>query len=628
MAMIDKLPSLLALAMSCGPLAAQAEELPYRNPALPVEQRVADLLGRMTLDEKLGQMVMGGRDWVTPAQVGSLRLGALLSGGDSPPPSPNTPEGWAAMLKDYQAAALGTRLGIPLLYGIDAVHGFGALPGATLFPHQVALAAAGDEDLMRRIGAATARELAAVGLYWNFAPLVAVVDDIRWGRAYESLGENTDQVTRLALAYATGYHSGLVALGPGLPRPLLTAKHFLGDGGVTYGSSHFLIKDSWSLLDRGDTRGEESALLARFLPPYQAQVEAGVGAVMVSYSQWQGTPMHGHARLIQGVLRQQLGFRGLVVSDWEAVELLPAPDFGQQLAMAVNAGVDILMEPARSAEVIGLLRGLVNRNQIPSHRIDEAVANILRVKFSMGLFEHPGPVAGADGQIGSPQHRALAREAVRKSQVLLKNQDALPLRRGQHLRVAGSHADDLGLQSGGWTLEWSGFQGNNARLPGGTSILAGLRQVGGASTRIDYSANGDFTGPPADLALVLVGEPPYAEWLGDRDAQGLRLSPQDQALIAKMRPLARKLVLVLVTGRPLILDQALAASDALVVAWLPGSEGAGVADTLFGEAPFTGRLPYAWPRDAQGLMPASTPPAERQPSLLYDYGYGLSIGKS
>ncbi len=625
---IDKHPTWLALARGCGSLTAQATELPYRNPGLPVEQRVADLLGRMTLDEKLGQLVMGGRDWVTPAQVGALHLGTMLSGGDSPPPDPNNLDGWSAMIQGYQAAALGTRLGIPLLYGLDAVHGFGALPGATVFPHQVALAAAGDEDLVRRIGAATARELAAVGLYWNFAPLVAVVNDIRWGRAYESLGENTDLVTRLALAYTTGYQVGLADLGAGLPRPLLTAKHFLGDGGVADGSSHFQLKGVWSRLDRGDTRGEETALLARFLPPFQAQIEAGVGAVMVSYSRWNGTLMHGHGDLLQGLLRQQLGFRGLVVSDWEALGHLPAQGFDQQVAMAVNAGVDVLMEPARSAEVIGILRTLAASNQISAHRINEAVAHVLRVKFAMGLFEHPGPVAAAGELIGSPQHRALAREAVRKSQVLLKNQDALPLRRGQHIRVAGAHADDLGLQSGGWTLTWSGFQGDNTRLPGGTSLLAGLRQVGGATTRIDYSASGDFTGPPADVALVLVGEPPYAEWLGDRDAQGLRLSPQDQALIARMRPLARKLVLVLVSGRPLILDQALAASDALVAAWLPGSEGAGVADTLFGDAPFTGKLPYAWPRDANSLLPASASPAERQPSLLYEFGYGLSSTKS
>jgi len=617
------LPS-LTLALSYLPMAAQANDLPYRDPRLPVEERVADLLGRMSLEDKLGQMVMGGRDWVAPAQVKEWRLGSLLSGGDSPPPTPNTLEGWTSMIQGYQAAALGTPLGIPLLYGIDAVHGFGALPGATLFPHQVGLAAADDPDLMRRIGQATARELAAVGIYWNFAPMVAVVDDIRWGRAYEALGANTERVSRLAAAYTLGFRQGLAAVGPGLPRPLATAKHYLGDGGVLYGSSHFQIKDAWSRLDRGDTRGEETSLLARHLPPYQAQIAAGVEAVMVSYSSWNGVRMHGHADLLQGVLRRQLGFTGLVVSDWEALQFLPATGFDQQVAMAVNAGVDVLMEPARSAEVLGILHGLASRGQISPARIDEAVGRVLRVKFAMGLFEHPGPVAAARQLVGNADHRALAREAVRKSQVLLKNQEALPLRRGQRILVAGTHADDLGLQSGGWTLVWSGIQGDNSRLPGATTLLAGLRQVGGDATPIEYAPTGDFTGPQADAAIVLVGEPPYSEWLGDRDAEGLRLTAKDQALIARLKPLARKLILVLVTGRPLILDQAWAASDAIVVAWLPGSEGAGVADTLFGESPFSGRLPYAWPRDSSGLGPDAVMPAETGPGLLFPEGYRLS----
>ncbi len=561
------LPS-LTLALSYLPMAGQANDLPYRDPRLPVEERVADLLGRMSLADKLGQMVMGGRDWVTPDQVTEWRLGSLLSGGDSPPATPNTLGGWASMVQGYQAAALSTPLGIPLLYGIDAVHGFGALPGATLFPHQVGLAAADDPDLMRRIGQATARELAAVGIYWNFAPMVAVVDDIRWGRAYEALGANTERVSRLAAAYTLGFRQGLEALDPGLPRPLATAKHYLGDGGVQYGSSHFQIKGAWSRLDRGDTRGEETNLLARHLPPFQAQVAAGVEAVMVSYSSWNGVRMHGHADLLQGVLRRQLGFTGLVVSDWEALQFLPATGFDQQVALAVNAGVDVLMEPARTAEVLGILHDLASRGQISPARIDEAVGRVLRIKFAMGLFEHPGPVAAASKLVGNNDHRALAREAVRKSQVLLKNQEALPLRRGQRLLVAGTHADDLGLQSGGWTLVWSGFQGDNSRLPGATTLLAGLRQVGGDATPIEYSPTGDFSGPQADAAIILVGEPPYSEWLGDRDADGLRLTVEDQALIARLRPQARKLILVLVTGRPLILDQAWAASDAIVVAWL------------------------------------------------------------
>lgn len=622
--MIDKLLPSLTLALSYLPLAAQAHDLPYRDPRLPVEERVADLLGRMSLADKLGQLIMGGRDWVTPAQVAALRLGSLLSGGDSPPPTPNSLEGWAAMIQDYQVAALSTPLGIPLLYGIDAVHGFGALPGATLFPHQVGLAAADDPDLMRRIGQATAQELAAVGIYWNFAPMVAVVDDIRWGRAFEALGANTARVSRLAAAYSGGFQQGLEALGPGLPRPQATAKHYLGDGGVIYGSSHFQIRGAWSRLDRGDTRGEETSLLARHLPPFQAQIATGVGAVMVSYSSWNGVRMHGHTDLLQGVLRRQLGFSGLVVSDWEALQFLPTTGFDQQVAMAVNAGVDVLMEPARTAEVLGILHTLARSGQIAPARIDEAVARVLRVKFTMGLFEHPGPVAAASKRVGHAAHRALAREAVRKSQVLLKNQGALPLRRGQRLLVAGTHADDLGLQSGGWTLVWSGFQGDNRRLPGATSLLAGLRQVGGDATPIDYSPTGDFTGPQAEAAVVFVGEQPYSEWLGDRDADGLRLMAEDQALIARVKPQARKLILVLVTGRPLILDQALAASDAIVAAWLPGGEGAGVADTLFGEAPFSGQLPYAWPRDASGLGPNPVLSAETGPGRLFPEGFRLS----
>ena len=622
--MIVRLLPSLTLALSYLPMTAQANDLPYRDPRLLVEERVADLLGRMSLADKLGQMVMGGRDWVTPDQVKEWRLGSLLSGGDSPPPKPNTLEGWTSLVQGYQAAALSTPLGIPLLYGIDAVHGFGALPGATIFPHQVGLAAADDPDLMRRIGQATARELAAVGIYWNFAPMVAVVDDIRWGRAYEALGANTERVSRLAAAYTDGFRQGLAALGPGLPRPLATAKHYLGDGGVQYGSSHFQIKDAWSRLDRGDTRGEETSLLARHLPPFQAQVAAGVGAVMVSYSSWNGVRMHGHADLLQGVLRRQLGFTGLVVSDWEALQFLPATGFDQQVAMAVNAGVDVLMEPARTAEVIGILHGLASSRQISPARIDEAVARVLRVKFAMGLFEHPGPVAAASKLVGNAAHRALAREAVRNSQVLLKNQGALPLRRGQRLLVAGTHADDLGRQSGGWTLVWSGFQGDNGQLPGATTLLAGLRQVGGDATPIEYSPTGDFAGPQADAAVVVVGEQPYSEWLGDRDAEGLRLTAEDQALIARLRPQARKLILVLVTGRPLILDQAWAASDAIVVAWLPGSEGAGVADTLFGDAAFSGRLPYAWPRDTSGLGPNPVMSAETRASLLFPEGYRLS----
>lgn len=626
-----RLPKLLAVLclLACSP-AVLADVLPYQNPALPVAKRVEDLLARMSLDEKLGQMLMGGRDWVRPDQVRQLNMGTLLSGGGSVP-SPNTVDGWAKMMKGYQDAAHATRLGIPVLYGIDSVHGFQLLPAATIFPQQVGLGAASDEDLMRRIGQITAREMSAAGVYWNFAPVVAVVDDIRWGRAYEALGEDTGLTSRLATAYTKGFQSGLEVFGPGVPRPIVTAKHYLGDGGVAYQSAKMPTPTGQApIMDRGDTRGDEAALLARFLPPYKAQIDAGARSVMPSFSSWNGVKMHANGNLLTNVLRKQLGFTGLVVTDWEALQYLPAKGFGEQLALATNAGVDVFMEPSKTAEVLRLMRQNVEQNKVSEARINEAVANILRVKFEMGLFEHDGPIAEAKPLVGSPEHRAVAREAVRKSLVLLKNKGALPLKRGQHIIVAGRHANDLGLQSGGWTLEWQGFAGNNSRLPGGTTIVEGIKQIAGASAKVDYREDGDFgksvasSGAPADVALVFVGEPPYSEWLGDRTAEGLMLSVADQRLIAKLRPLARKLVLVLVSGRPLILGEALAQSDGVVAAWLPGSEGAGVADVLFGDAPFVGKLPYGWPRDAAGFQPASAPAEARKASLLFEAGYGLS----
>lgn len=433
------------------PMLAIGAELPYRDPSLPVEQRVADLLSRMTLDEKLGQMLMGGRDWVGPDQVRKLNMGTLLSGGGSVP-RPNTVAGWVAMMKGYQDAARSTRLGIPVLYGIDSTHGFAHLPGATVFPQLVGLAAAADEALLQRAGEVTAREMGAVGLYWNFAPMVSVVDDIRWGRSYEAFGENPELVSRLGAAFTKGFQGGLKSYGPNAVRPIATAKHYIGDGGVAYGSSNFRMAGGIARLDRGDTRGDDATLLARYLPPYKAQVDNGVGSVMASFSSWNGVKMHAHGRLLNDVLRKQLGFKGLVVSDWEAVQLLPG-NFDKQVADSANAGIDVFMEPQKTAEVLTALRKNVEAKVIPQQRIDEAVSNILRVKFEMGLFENTGPVEGAQALIGSPAHRQVARELVRKSVVLLKNEAVLPLKRNQRIIVAGEHADDLGLQSGGWTLE-------------------------------------------------------------------------------------------------------------------------------------------------------------------------------
>jgi len=618
---------LLLLGFLSASLIAYAAEPPYRDARLPVEERVRDLLSRMTLDEKIGQMLMGGRHCVAAEMVREQNMGSLLSGGGSVP-RPNSVPGWVAMMKEFQDAARDTRLGMPVLYGVDATHGFTLMPGTTVFPQQVGLGAARDPDLMRRIGEVTAREMAAVGVYWNFAPMVSVVDDIRWGRAYEALGEDTESVSTLAAAYTQGFQGGLASFGPTAPHPIVTAKHYVGDGGVLFGTASFTMSGGTALIDRGDTRGDSVHLMARHLPPYKAQIDAGARSVMASFNRWNGVQMHANHELLSDVLRKQLGFTGLVVSDWEGVQRLNGK-FSQQIADAANAGIDVFMEPCRTTEVLATLRKNVEQRQVSPARIDQAVSNILRVKFEMGLFEHDGPVEAAQALLGSPAHRDVAREAVRKSLVLLKNDGVLPLQRSSRILVAGRHADDLGLQSGGWTLEWQGFSNNNARLPGATTILAGVRQVAGEQSRVEFSRAGEFSTriasakSPADVALVVVGESAYAEWLGDRSADELRLSKSDQRLIADMRPLARKLVLVLVTGRPLVLGDALQQSDAVVVAWLPGSEGAGVADVLYGDAPFVGKLPYGWPRDAAGVKPATTAVAERRAGLLFEAGFGL-----
>ena len=612
--------------LSASPI-VHAAEPPYRDARLPVETRVTDLLERMTLDEKIGQMLMGGRHCVAPEMVREQNMGSLLSGGGSVP-SPNSVPGWVAMMADYQDAARDTRLGIPVLYGVDATHGFTLMPGTTVFPQQVGLGAARDPDLMRRIGEVTAREMAAVGVYWNFAPMVSVVDDIRWGRAYEALGDNTEWVSNLAAAYTRGVQSGLESFGMAAPHPIVTAKHYVGDGGVLFGTASFTLSGGTALIDRGDARGDSATLMARHLPPYKAQIEAGTRTVMASFNRWNGVQMHANSELLTDVLRKQLSFTGLVVSDWEGVQRLEG-EFDQQIADATNAGIDVFMEPCRTTEVLAELRKNVEQQRVSLVRIDQAVSNILRVKFEMGLFEYNGPIEAAQASLGSPAHRSVAREAVRKSLVLLKNDGVLPLQRTSQILVAGTHADDLGLQSGGWTLDWQGFSNNNARLPGATTILTGVRQVAGEQSRIEFSRSGDFSPrvasakSPADVALVVIGESTYAEWLGDRSAEELRLSKSDQRLIAHVRPLARKMVLILVTGRPLVLGDALQQSDAVVVAWLPGSEGAGVADVLFGDAPFIGKLPYGWPRDAAGVKAATAPAAERRAGLLFEAGFGL-----
>lgn len=608
---------LAVVGATAGPGAAAATLPFYLVSTNAVEARVADLLSRMTLEEKLGQMTLIERGSVTPAEAGRWGLGGVLSGGGGYPPGDNTVAGWAAMVRAYQQAALATRLGIPLLYGVDAVHGHANLAGAVVFPHNVGLGAADDPALVEAIGRATARELLATGILWNYAPVLAVPRDVRWGRTYEGYGEDPALVTRLASAALRGLQGGDLAAPTSV---LATPKHYVGDGATAFATSPFA--GAW--LDRGDARIDEATLRAVHLAPYVEAVAQGARSIMVSFSSWDGVPMHAHAYLIRDVLRGELGFDGFVVSDWGGVDAV-APRYEDAVALAVNAGIDLHMVPYDAPRFLAALRRAVERGDVPLARIDEAVAAILRVKFELGLFERPFGDPALQGAVGSAEHRALAREAVARSLVLLKNEGgALPLRRdaAQTVLVAGPGADSVGMQAGGWTIEW---QGAMASLTPGTTILDGLTAGFGPGADLRFDARGRFDDGPAraDLGVVVVGERPYAEWFGDTAT--LRLPVEDEDLVWRMRPRVDTLVVVLLTGRPLVIDETWALADALVVAWLPGTEGDGVTDVLFGDRDFEGRLPYTWPRtvaqlpfdfDALTLDGCSAP--------MYPRGYGLT----
>jgi beta-glucosidase len=609
------LVALLALA----PAVAQDAPAVYLDPERGVEERVADLLARMTLEEKVGQMTLVERGSIGPADVGRYAIGGVLSGGGGYPPGDNTVAGWTAMVRGYQEAALATRLGIPLLYGVDAVHGHANLVGAVVFPHNVGLGAADDPDLVEAISRVTAREMLATGIHWNYAPVLAVPRDIRWGRTYEGYGEDPELVTRLALAALRGLQGDDLAAADTV---LGTPKHFVGDGGTAFGTSPL----QGALLDRGDTQVDEATLRRVHLAPYVDAVAGGARSVMVSFSSWQGVPMHAHAYLLRDVLRGELGFDGFVVSDWAGVDDV-APDYDEAVALSIAAGVDMNMVPYDHRRFIAAtLRG-VERGDLTLERIDEAVANILRVKFELGLFERPFGDEALQASVGSDAHRALARDAVARTLVVLKNDGAaLPLRAdaAQTVLVVGSAADSIGMQSGGWTIEW---QGSPVSLTPGTTILEGLRAGFAPTAQLHYDARGRFEGANAaperaELGIAVVGERPYAEWFGD-DAT-LELSLADAIAVERLRARVDTLVVVLVSGRPLVIEFELQLADAVVAAWLPGTEGDGVADVLFGERPAVGTLPYTWPRSvAQLPFDLDALPADGCDAPLFPRGYGL-----
>lgn len=611
-------------------VAAVPADAPYRDPALPTAQRVADLLKRMTLAEKVGQMTQAERADIDadPSQIATYGLGSVLSGGGSVP-ADNTPSGWADMVDRYQAAATSTRLGIPLLYGVDSVHGNNNLDGATVFPHDIGLGATRDPALVERVEHLTATETRAVGPNWAFAPCLCVARDDRWGRTYESFGEDPALVSTMSVAVR-----GLQGT-PGqldhADRVLATAKHFAGDGLTAYGtgSGDYTVDQGIDIVTHQQW---EKLALAPFVPAVQTY---GVGSVMPSYSSvdWiedgVGNPkkMTGNQQLLTGVLKGRLGFDGIVVSDWRAIHQLPG-DYRHQVKTAVNAGLDMAMEPY-SGDTVGwkefesTLVGLVRSGDVPVSRIDDAVTRILTQKVELGLFEHPSTDRRNLGTVGSAAHRAVARKAVQESQVLLKNAHAtLPLATGTPVYVAGSNADDLGNQAGGWTLTWQGHSGQ--RVIPGTTILDGIRSHadGPVTSSVDASA----PVPAGAAGVVVVGETPYAEGFGDvggptqNGPNTMKLTAADTRAVERVCARAATCTVVVVSGRPLILPpQLLEKIDALVAAWLPGSEGAGVADDLYGAAPYTGRLPVSWPR----FLAQEPINAGDGKDPLFPYGFGL-----
>ena len=601
----------------------------YTDSSHSVEARVEDLLKRMTLDEKIGQMTQVEKDSIQPGDITKYFIGSILSGGGGSP-NENTAQGWYAMVEGFQTEALATRLEIPIIYGVDAVHGHGNLQNATVFPHNIGLGAANNPELTEKIGRATAEEMLASGIPWNFAPVVAVVQDVRWGRTYEGFSENTEIVSSLGAAYIKGMQSLETddAATPGQSLfTLATPKHFIGDGATIWDSSQ---TENYKL-DQGNMQVPEDLLRELFLPPYQAAVEAGAMNVMASFNSWKGIKLHAQQPLLTGILKDELGFNGFIVSDWQAIDQIYPDDYYGSVVTSINAGVDMNMVPYDYVSFIETMKQAVNNGDIPESRVDDAVRRILRVKFALGLFEHPMPDTKYQGTIRSREHLELARQAVRESLVLLKNDNnVLPLSKETPvIFVAGEAANDIGLQSGGWTLEWQGKPGNDNE---GTTIFSGIRAAANSETQVLFSRNADFSefkdsseSPlVADVGIVVLAEPPYAEGVGDQ--ADLSLNDSEIALLAEAQEQSRALIVVLLSGRPRVITEQLPLADAWVAAWLPGTEGGGVADVLFGDFPFTGKLSYSWPRSNEQLPININNSAKKTgcDAPLFPFGYGLT----
>jgi beta-glucosidase len=606
------------LILSCG----DNQSLPEQQ----IETRVQAILANMTLEQKVGQMIQAEIEYVTPEDVKTYYIGSVLNGGGSfPNESKYSPVGdWLALADAYYMASLDVSAGgagIPIIWGTDAVHGHNNVFGATLFPHNIGLGAANDPDLINRIGVVIAREVAVTGIDWIFAPSLAVVKDYRWGRTYEGFSSETTIPADYAAEFIHGVQGDIGELAGDDQKVISTAKHFIGDGGTHRG------------IDQGDTRLSLDDLMAIHGQPYHRALQANVQVVMASFGSWNGKKIHGHKQLITAVLKENLGFDGIVVSDWNAIGQVEGCT-NYSCPQSINAGVDMFMVAQDWKSFFHNTIEQVKNGEIPLSRIDDAVTRILRVKLRLGVYDKGLPssrsLAGKASVLGAKEHRAVAREAVRKSLVLLKNRgQLLPLKGNQHVLVAGDGADNIGRQSGGWSLTWQGTQNTNDDFPGATSIYTALEQaiseIGGT---VELNVQGEWSKKP-DVAVVVFGEYPYAEGQGDTETLNYQsVAKLDLQLIQKLKQQNIPVVSVLLTGRPLWVNAELNSSDAFVVAWLPGSEGAGVADIMVADAKgkprydFTGRLAFNWPNADINAEDKQAPVVDN----LLTVGAGLSYG--
>ncbi|XP_031111405.1 uncharacterized protein LOC116015470 isoform X2 [Ipomoea triloba] len=598
---------------------AGEEYMAYKDPKQPVEARVRDLMDRMTLEEKIGQMTQIENTVATSDVMKQYFIGSVLSGGGDAPCPKASAEDWVNMVNEIQKAALSTRLGIPMIYGIDAIHGHNNAYNATIFPHNIGLGVTRDAELVKRIGAATALEVRATGIPYVFAPCIAVCRDPRWGRCYESYSED-HTIVQMMTEIIPGLQGDPPENSVGVPfvagktKVAGCAKHFVGDGGTVKG------------IDENNTVIGFDELLSIHMPAYYDSIRKGVATVMVSYSSWNGHKMHANHDLVTGFLKDKLKFEGFVISDWQGIDKITDPphsNYSYSVQAAILAGIDMVIVPVNFTEFINALSSLVKNEVISMSRIDDAVERILKVKFMMGLFENPMADFSLANQLGSQEHRELARKAVRKSAVLLKNgksenEALVPLpKKAAKILVAGSHAHNLGYQCGGWTMQWQGVPGND--LTTGTTILTAVKNTVDPSTQVIYESDPDAIFVKSNnFSYAIVDELPYAELLGD--SSNLTITEPGGRTISTVCGAVRCAVVV-VSGRPVVLEPYVAEIDALIAAWLPGTEGQGVADVLFGDYGFSGKLARTWFKSVDQL-PMNVGDAHYDP--LFAFGFGLT----